>query len=130
MGRWVAAAVAVAFIAIVRSTSYQASRSGAATPACTWVVIVLRTASEDQVAGRATLPDCDADARAYANLTNYDAVASQASPTALHSFPGETQGIANDCTWCSAFGPSIGTLLFGGDTGSGEVTQRIPDWPR
>ncbi len=123
-----AAAVAVAFIAIVAAPA--AGRPDPVPRLQHVVVIVFENRERGSVAGQSDAPHFNADARAYANLTNYDAVAHPSLPNYLALVSGSTQGITNDCTSCSAFGPSIGTLLSQQHRQWGGYAEGYPDSPR
>jgi hypothetical protein len=75
------------------------------------VVIVFENRERGQVLGNGDAPTFDSLAARYADLRDYDAVAHPSLPNYLALVSGSTQGITDDCTACSASGPSIGTLL-------------------
>ena len=76
------------------------------------VVIVFENHERNEVLGSGDAPTFDALAARYANLTNYYAGTHPSLPNYLELVSGSTQGISDDCTACSAPGPSIGTLLM------------------
>lgn len=75
------------------------------------VVVVFENHERSAVLGTGDAPTFDRLARDYADLTQYDALTHPSLPNYLALVSGSTQGITNDCTSCSARGPSIGTSL-------------------
>ncbi len=103
----------LALVALLAATSATTAAAGPApVPRLAHVVlIVFENRERSSVAGRSDAPHFNAYAYAYADLTNDDAVAHPSLPNYLALVSGSTQGITTDCTPCSAFGSSIGTLL-------------------
>jgi hypothetical protein len=94
------------------------------------VVIVFENRERDQVLGSGAAPTFDFLAARYADLRNYDAVTHPSLPNYLALVSGSTQGITNDCTDCSASGPSIGTLLSRAHRRWAGYAEGYPSSPR
>lgn len=75
------------------------------------VLVVFENHEPSEVLGSPSAPTFTNLARRYVDLTNYDAVAHPSLPNYLALVSGSTQGITDDCTACSAHGPSLGTML-------------------
>ncbi len=93
------------------------------------VVVVFENHEAGQVAGSPSALHFNLYAHAYAQLTNYTAVAHPSLPNYLALVSGSTHGIQSDCTTCIARGPSIGSVLSGGGRSWGGYAQGFPSSP-
>ena len=93
------------------------------------VVVVFENHEADQVSGSPDAPHFNEYAAAYADLTNYTAVAHPSLPNYLALVSGSTHGITNDCTDCTASGPSLGSLLSAAGRPWGGYAQGYPSSP-
>src|SRR5579871_6190587 len=93
------------------------------------VLIVFENREADQVAGSPNAPHFNEYARAYADLTNYAAVAHPSLPNYLALVSGSTHGITSDCTDCTASGPSLGSILSAAGRSWGGYAEGYPSSP-
>jgi hypothetical protein len=75
------------------------------------VVVVFENRERGDVLGSGQAPTFDRLAAAYAQASNYRAVAHPSLPNYLALISGSTHGVTNDCTNCLQSGPTIGTEL-------------------
>ncbi|HZT92335.1 MAG TPA: alkaline phosphatase family protein [Gaiellaceae bacterium] len=94
------------------------------------VVVVFENHERDAILGAPDAPTFTRLARAYADVTRYDAVAHPSLPNYLALVSGSTHGITSDCTACSVRGPSIGTLLSRAHAAWGAYAEGYPSSPR
>ena len=94
------------------------------------VVIVFENHERDEVLGTGEAPTFDRLAARYADLTSYYAVTHPSLPNYLALVSGSTQGISDDCSACSAHGPSVGTLLTRAHLSWGGYAEGYPNSPR
>lgn len=94
------------------------------------VVIVFENHERDAVLGNGSAPTFDRLAARYADLADYHALTHPSLPNYLALVSGSTQGITDDCTTCSAHGPSIGTLLTLAHRSWGGYAEGFPSSPR
>jgi acid phosphatase len=94
------------------------------------VVVVLENLERPDVVGSTDAPYLNSLRRRYADLTSYTAVSHPSLPNYLALVSGSTHGITDDCTTCSAAGPSIGTLLSARHLAWGGYAQGYPSSPR
>jgi phosphatidylinositol-3-phosphatase len=94
------------------------------------VLIVFENHERAAVLGSGQAPTFDRLAARYADLANYHALTHPSLPNYLALVSGSTQGITDDCTSCSAHGPSIGTLLSRAHRTWGGYAEGYPSSPR
>jgi phospholipase C len=75
------------------------------------VVVVFENHEATNVLGTADAPTFDELAKRYAVIDDYEAITHPSLPNYLALVSGSTQGIANDCTDCTAPGPSLADTL-------------------
>lgn len=93
------------------------------------VLVVFENREVEQVEGSPDAPHFNAFANAYADLTEYTAVAHPSLPNYLALVSGSTHGIASDCTGCPVGGPSLGTVLSAARRSWGGYAQGFPASP-
>lgn len=94
------------------------------------VVVVFENHEVSAVAAGFDAPHFVAYARGYATLGDYAAVTHPSLPNYLALVSGSTQGIATDCSDCTAAGPSIGTELSAAGRSWGGYAEGYPSSPR
>jgi acid phosphatase len=75
------------------------------------VLIVLENRSYDQVIGNPLMPNLNALAQKYVQLSNYYAVSHPSVPNYIALMSGGTQGITSDCTTCFVNQKNLGDLI-------------------
>ena len=93
------------------------------------VVIVFENQASSDVLGSPSAPTFTSLAKRYVDFADYNAVAHPSLPNYLALVSGSTQGITDDCTECSAHGPSIGTLLTRAGLPWGAYAEGYPASP-
>ena len=107
-----------------------AGSSAARVPRLSHVVVVLLENHErSDVFASGQMPTLQRYAHAYADLTNYTAVAHPSLPNYLALVAGSTEGITSDCTSCVASGPTIGTSLTRAHESWGGYAEGYPGSP-
>jgi phosphatidylinositol-3-phosphatase len=94
------------------------------------VVIVFENEERSAVIGGTEAPTFTRYAHAYADLTNYNAIAHPSLPNYLALVSGSTQGVSSDCTGCGPWTTSIGTSLARAGLSWGGYAEGYPSSPR